>query len=207
MLEYMRAEGPAVIVGTLDAWGESVNLQDTDLAAFVMLPYTPSMLEQAEGRFCIAAGQPVLTRRGVVPIEQVVVGDQVWSHKGRWCRVTDTSSQLAANKKQFITEIDYMHHGLPLRCTSDHRVFVERRDTGVREWAEASTVRPCDYMLLAQGAPNTATANPVLTIPASCRKHGRGNGRHMPAPEQIEVTLDVAYLFGVFLGDGWARTA
>jgi len=51
MLEYMRAEGPAVIVGTLDAWGESVNLQDTDLAAFVMLPYTPSMLEQAEGRF------------------------------------------------------------------------------------------------------------------------------------------------------------
>lgn len=51
MRSYMGSPGPALIVGTMDAWGESVNLQDTDLAAFVMLPYIPSMLEQAEGRF------------------------------------------------------------------------------------------------------------------------------------------------------------
>lgn len=46
-----RHPGPCCIVGTGDAWGESVNLQDTDIAFFVMLPYTPRAIRQWEGRF------------------------------------------------------------------------------------------------------------------------------------------------------------
>ena len=53
--EYMEHPGPCVLVGTGDAFGESLNLQRTDAAFFVMLPYTPGQLEQWEGRF---------TRRG-----------------------------------------------------------------------------------------------------------------------------------------------
>jgi SNF2 family DNA or RNA helicase len=49
---YMAAPGPAVLVGTGDAWGEGVNLQDTDLALIAMLPYTPGQIVQWEGRFC-----------------------------------------------------------------------------------------------------------------------------------------------------------
>ncbi len=52
---YMEHPGPCVLVGTGDAFGESLNLQRTDAAFFVMLPYTPGQLEQWEGRF---------TRRG-----------------------------------------------------------------------------------------------------------------------------------------------
>ena len=48
--EYMACPGPAILVGTGDAWGESVNLQDTDLALFVMLPWTPGKIRQWEGR-------------------------------------------------------------------------------------------------------------------------------------------------------------
>lgn len=40
-----------VNIGTGDAWGESLNLQDTDLALFVMLPWTPRQIRQWEGRF------------------------------------------------------------------------------------------------------------------------------------------------------------
>lgn len=47
---YMAHEGPCVLVGTYQAWGTSLNLQDTDHLIFGMLPYTPGMLEQAEGR-------------------------------------------------------------------------------------------------------------------------------------------------------------
>ena len=50
-LEYMESTDPCVLVGTGDAWGESVNLQDTDLALFVMLPWTPRSIRQWEGRF------------------------------------------------------------------------------------------------------------------------------------------------------------
>ena len=47
---YMSHNGPCVLVGTYQAWGTSLNLQDTDHLIFGMLPYTPGMLEQAEGR-------------------------------------------------------------------------------------------------------------------------------------------------------------
>jgi hypothetical protein len=50
--QYMAAAGPAILVGTGDAWGEGVNLQDTDLALIAMLPYTPGQVIQWEGRFC-----------------------------------------------------------------------------------------------------------------------------------------------------------
>lgn len=55
--EYMAHPGPCVLVGTGHSFGESLNLQDTDAALFVMLPYDPGQLRQWEGRF---------TRRGQV---------------------------------------------------------------------------------------------------------------------------------------------
>jgi len=48
---YMDHPGPCLLVGTGDAWGESVDLQDTDLALIAMLPWTPDKVIQWEGRF------------------------------------------------------------------------------------------------------------------------------------------------------------
>lgn len=50
--DYMKHKGACVMVGTGDAFGESLNLQDTDAALFVMLPYTVGQIRQWEGRFC-----------------------------------------------------------------------------------------------------------------------------------------------------------
>ncbi|QDP58832.1 MAG: hypothetical protein Unbinned80contig1000_41 [Prokaryotic dsDNA virus sp.] len=59
--EYMEESRGCVLVGTGDAWGESVNLQDTDLALFVMLPWTPRSIGQWEGRFArLGQKRPVL---------------------------------------------------------------------------------------------------------------------------------------------------
>jgi SNF2 family DNA or RNA helicase len=49
--EYMAHPGPCVLVGTGHAFGESLNIHDTDAALFVMLPFTPGQLRQWEGRF------------------------------------------------------------------------------------------------------------------------------------------------------------
>lgn len=49
--EYMAHPGPCVLVGTGHAFGESLNIDTTDAALFVMLPYTPGQLRQWEGRF------------------------------------------------------------------------------------------------------------------------------------------------------------
>ncbi len=59
--EYMAREGAALLVGTGDAWGESVDLQDTDLALISMLPWTPDKVIQWEGRFSrLGQKRPVL---------------------------------------------------------------------------------------------------------------------------------------------------
>lgn len=47
---YMAAPGPAVLIGTRDAWGMALNLQSTDRLLSVALPWTWLELEQAEGR-------------------------------------------------------------------------------------------------------------------------------------------------------------
>lgn len=50
--EYAAHEGAGCLVGTTEAFGEAVDgLQNTDLVIFALLPYTPRMVTQAEGRF------------------------------------------------------------------------------------------------------------------------------------------------------------
>lgn len=59
--DYMAHPGPCVLISTGQAMGESINLQDTDAAMFVMLPYTPGQLRQWEGRFArLAQKRPVV---------------------------------------------------------------------------------------------------------------------------------------------------
>jgi len=48
--EYMAHPGPACIVGTGAAWGESLNLHDTDRLVVVLLPWTWGQIRQWEGR-------------------------------------------------------------------------------------------------------------------------------------------------------------
>ena len=50
--DYMAHPGPCIIISTHASLGESMDIQDTDAALFVMLPYTPGEIRQAEGRFC-----------------------------------------------------------------------------------------------------------------------------------------------------------
>jgi superfamily II DNA or RNA helicase len=61
--DYMASPGPALLVGTGDAWGTGLDLQDTDLAILAMLPYTPGRIIQYEGRFArLGQKRPVLIR-------------------------------------------------------------------------------------------------------------------------------------------------
>jgi hypothetical protein len=47
---YMAAAGPALLIGTTDAWGEGLNLQDSDALYQALLPWTPGQIVQLEGR-------------------------------------------------------------------------------------------------------------------------------------------------------------
>lgn len=58
---YMAHPGPCVLVGTTDAFGEGINLHDTDLLLVGLLPYTPGQIVQLEGRVArLGQNRPVL---------------------------------------------------------------------------------------------------------------------------------------------------
>ena len=44
---------------------------------------------------CFGAGTPVLTKRGSIKIEDVIIGDYVWTHQNRWRKVIDTMNRTA----------------------------------------------------------------------------------------------------------------
>lgn len=155
----------------------------------------PSGVELAE--FCIAEGQLVLTARGHVPIEEVLVGDMVLTHMGRWRRVTAVYDR---GVKPVVRMKGVGHHGLLL--TPGHRVFSRRARQGLKsieghrdvylespEWVEAK-----DLEFGSRGrVRNTRYATPrVDSLPIDSPPHAWDE--------------NLAWLMGRWLADGSTAT-
>lgn len=65
-----------------DLHGETLDPKDADAT------FPGGYLQPPAHPYCFPAGTPVLTARGWVGVETVVVGDQVLTHRDRWCSVT-----------------------------------------------------------------------------------------------------------------------
>lgn len=133
---------------------------------------------------CFTGDTIVVTERGTVPIDEVVVGDLVLTHRNRWRRVLHTGSRNAP-----LHEV--RAHGVPpIRTTADHPFYVrdfKRYVTGSRKvverWSE----------------PEWAPASEIA-------------GRRVAIPASIDSTGDVnwpmtAWLVGRWVADGWAEIA
>jgi len=72
---YMDHRGGCILVGTGYAWGEYLNLQDTDILYVVMLPWTPRHIIQWEGRVSrLGQTRPVLVRYPLIrgSVEEII---------------------------------------------------------------------------------------------------------------------------------------
>ena len=94
----------------------------------------------AGGSPCFVAGTPVLTHDGLRPIEDVQVGDLVWTHAARWRRVTHTMRRTS----------ETIEFRSGFYCTPEHRLWLRtpqqrwnnairryRRHLDAPEWVEA----------------------------------------------------------------------
>lgn len=71
------------------------------------------------GRFsCVAGWTPINTKRGLVPIRDIQIGDEVWTHKERWRKVTHT---WIKGHEQMLDV--YLSNGEVLTCTRKHRLL------------------------------------------------------------------------------------
>ena len=118
-------------------WPDIPNVGDITTADLTEL----GRVDVVTGGFpCFAAGTPVLTRRGLVPIEAVVTGDEVWTHEARWKNVTATMQR----------EAETVEFRPGFYCTPKHRLWLRepskvwrndirqyRRALAAPEWTEA----------------------------------------------------------------------
>lgn len=98
---------------------------------------------------CFPAGRLVLTDRGLVPIEDVRVGDLAYTHRSRWRRVTDVMRHVAD------ATVMVSGDGGTIECTPNHRFWsradgdsdpgwVRASDLAGRMWLTTSAASACD---------------------------------------------------------------
>lgn len=115
----------------------SPNLGDLTAIEWSSAPRTDVLLG---GTPCFTAGTPILTHDGLRPIEDVQVGDLVWTHAARWSRVTHTMSRTS----------ETVEFRSGFYCTPEHPLWLRapeqrwstairryRRHLGAPRWVEA----------------------------------------------------------------------
>lgn len=85
--------------------------------------------------WCVAQGEPVLTDRGSIPIEDVLPGDRAWTSRG-WRGVLASGCTKRDAKILRITT-----SAGSVRVTADHRVWAND------SWLRADALRPGDIMV------------------------------------------------------------
>lgn len=137
---YQVAGGVGAPDGGLIWWrlGEVVNHCAECPIIAANSPYTRESLPtvpRAGATPCVfTPDSPVLTRRGMVPIRDVMVGDEVWTHRSRWRRVVNTFINPSGGRRGvFLNGVGF---------TEEHRVWT------VDGWRTAADVASCGVRML-----------------------------------------------------------
>lgn len=150
---------------------------------------------------CFPAGTTILTRRGVLPIEQVMVGDEVFTHKLRWRPVTNVMSK----RSDTVVVSGYGHSRL--ETTAEHPFYVRdskpsyatRRGVGrngkayrvPRQYGEAGWVKAGDLR-----------KNHYWSSPT---EFGDADVPTIPGARSLTFDADFWWMVGRWLGDGCFR--
>jgi Fe-S cluster assembly protein SufB len=160
-----------------------------------------SQVHYVEG--CFVAGARVRTRTGEKAIEEIAVGDEVFTHEGRYRQVYHTMRRPYHGPIYHIRYFGDTAH--ELNVTEEHPLLVVRRErlnnrnhTFKPQWVEACTVKTGDYLAIPvpqpEEEPVMAYSTPVMV----------GRGRHEPVERQVNFPQEADFyrLLGYFLSEG-----
>jgi DNA polymerase I-like protein with 3'-5' exonuclease and polymerase domains/intein/homing endonuclease len=140
---------------------------------------------------CVAEGTRVLTTRGLIPIEQVVVGDKVIQEDGSTRPVQRVIDQGSRPTLRLRTSLGY-----ELVATPEHRVRVLNGE-GDYVWEDVSSLREAAAIAIKVGS-GEAFEGTHFQLPYSQEGHFNAVNRALPAT----VTEELALLLGYITGDG-----
>lgn len=151
---------------------------------------------------CFTAGTLILTRRGLTPVEDVQIGDEVFTHRRRWRPVVSTMQRTAPT-------VRVAGVGMPggVETTAEHPFYTRRRvrvwDNAVRRWDRTISDTPewTEAKDIQDGAHGDAGGH-MWATPIDF-------GERLPVPaipgRAITRDADFWWAVGRWLGDGWLR--
>jgi ribonucleotide reductase alpha subunit len=144
-------------------------------------------------RRCLPAGTRVHTRRGSIPIEEVVVGDDVMTATG-YKPVTGWVDQDVQQIVELVTE-----SGTIFRCTPDHRIAVLTDVWGGYQFKQAQHLTPEDRILFITH-PIDGEESDFLPLPDKRAADNSGSEVRQPS-----LNPESAWFMGKFFADGYVQ--
>lgn len=206
---FMTNPNYTVMIGTFGALGTTHTLTAARNVIMYDEPWNPSDKAQAEDR-CLVAGTKITTPNGYINIEDIKVGDYVFTHTGSVQEVVDCWSH---EEYADLVEIRFYGNPEPIILTSDHKVLTINGWKCARDLRTAKDDIYCEDITACM--PTVSDEIKITHISTGFNyerdmyfynNHGARqlNGRKHPIPEQIELTDDFLFFCGYYLGDGCA---
>ncbi len=128
---------------------------------------------------CFVAGTRVLTERGLIPIEEVKLGEKVYTQNGR-----SEVTELYEMPERELVKVS-LENGVSVTATSSQLFKVINRGFQY-EWKEAKDLSSSDYIVMRLDYPDS--------VPYSSLSDWHGRNK--------QLNENLAYLIGHFLSDG-----
>ncbi len=199
-----------VFVGNVISAGVGITLTEATIVIFNSFSWVPGDNNQCEDR-CIFSNQLVLTNGGYTKIQDISIGDLVYTHKGNFKPVSGIHTHLERKKLRY--DINGFGFNNELSVTCDHEIYVYNKGNNGFEWVEAKNININKHLLTLKSNKQPTKRKSKLLINVYVNDEFIGNngtqqknGRLIKLDEYVELTNDLLYAFGFFIADGWTST-
>lgn len=186
-----------IFLGSIQTCNYGLTLTAANKLFILSLPFVPGEYDQVADR-CILKGELVLTKNGYIEIENISIGDLVYTHKGNWKKVNYVSSKL--ERKKAFYDIKYKGFHKPLRCTEDHKIFIYDKSDEKFKWLLASELNIINHYMVLSKYDNSNYSNKFIIEGRNTKSHNK-----TIINKKILINKDILYAFGRFVGDGYAN--
>ena len=206
--QFQNNEKIKVFIGNIKSAGVGITLTKATVVVFNSFDWVPGNNEQSEDR-CVFGGQLVMTNNGYKMIEDIKIGDLVYTHNGNFKKVVNTYTHLERKKTR--VDIDAFGCNNKLSLTNDHKVYVYDNKDNEFKWVECGSLDINTHRMTLKSNNQPIKRKEYLDVinyvdTSFINNHGvkQKNARLKELPEKVVLTNDLLYAFGFFIAEGWA---